>query len=327
MRGVAMTHARRSNHDSAGSLLELDPELGCLLGPERLAAARRELRVRIVSLDTGEWDVTRLEDADPAHFGLLVVEGVLAREVVLSATVSTELQGPGDVVRPWRIEGGPLLLSVSVRWNALAPVRAALLDRRLAAQLGGYPEIAAVIVDRLSERSARLAVTQAISQLNRVEDRLVALFWHLAERWGRVAADGIALPLALSHRLIGELFGARRPTVSTALAELARHGQIVRRDDGTWILTGEAPGAVRGDDAEVVRQRRRLMPEPAPAQPPADTRRDELRAALAAAHEMAERHGKDLRVLQLETSALRARTVALRRERTERLLSAARRRP
>ena len=68
-----------------------------------------------------------------------------------------------------------------------------------------------MIVDRLSERAQRLAVTQAISQLNRVDRRLLALFWHLAERWGRVARDGIGVPLVLSHRLIGELVGARRP--------------------------------------------------------------------------------------------------------------------
>ena len=130
-------------------------------------------------------------------------------------------------MRPWHIEGPPELLPVAVRWNALSGVRLALLDRRIAAALGRYPEINAVIVDRLSERAQRLAITQAISQLNRVDRRLLALFWHLAERWGRVARDGIAVPLVLSHRLIGELVGARRPTVSTALAELAREGQLV----------------------------------------------------------------------------------------------------
>ena len=147
---------------------------------------------------------------------------------------------------------------MTIRWNALSSVRLGLIDRRTTVALGRFPEIGAVIVDRLSERAQRLAVTQAISQLNRVDRRLLALFWHLAERWGRVARDGIAVPLVLSHRLIGELVGARRPTVSTALAELARDGQLVRREDGTWLLTGE-PVAVPMA-AEVVRQRRRLMP-------------------------------------------------------------------
>ena len=151
------------------------------------------------------------------HLGLLIAEGVLAREVVLGDTVSTELLGPGDILRPWHIEGPPELLAVTIRWNALSAVRLGLIDRRATVALGRFPEIGAVIVDRLSERAHRLAVTQAISQLNRVDRRLLALFWHLAERWGRVARDGIAVPLVLSHRLIGELVGARRPTISTAL--------------------------------------------------------------------------------------------------------------
>src|SRR3954451_1914423 len=115
---MGMTPARRPAHDAGGSLLDLDPDLGCLLAPERRARAARELRVRVSAIDTGEWDASRLEEADPGHVGLLVVDGVLAREVVLNTTVSTELLGPGDIVRPWRIEGAPQLLTVRVRWNA-----------------------------------------------------------------------------------------------------------------------------------------------------------------------------------------------------------------
>src|SRR3954462_1251306 len=148
------------------SLLELDPGLGELLAEDRRVAADRELRVRMTTFPVGEWDGGRLADADPTHLGLLLVEGVLAREIVLSDTVSTELLAPGDVVRPWHIEGPPELLPVAVRWNALAAVRLALIDRRVAAQLARFPEIGAVIVDRLSERAHRLAITQAISQLN-----------------------------------------------------------------------------------------------------------------------------------------------------------------
>src|SRR4051812_28062261 len=244
------------------SLLELDPELGQLLTPERREAAEHELRVRVTTFPVGEWDGSRLADADPMHLGLLIAEGVLAREVVLGDTVSTELLGPGDILRPWHVEGPPELLPVTVRWNSLSPIRLGLIDRRAAAALGRYPEVSAVIVDRLSERAQRLSITQAISQLNRVDRRLLALFWHLAERWGRVARDGIAVPLVLSHRLIGELIGARRPTVSTALAELARDGRLARREDGTWLLTGEPVSVSAESAAEVVRQRRRLMPTP-----------------------------------------------------------------
>ena len=261
-------HTRVSG--AARSLLELDPELGQLLTPERREAAEHELRVRVSSFPVGEWDGGRLADADPMHLGLLIADGVLAREVVLGENVSTELLGPGDILRPWHIEGPPELLVLSVRWNALSPVRLGLIDRRATTILGRFPEIGAVIVDRLSERAHRLAVTQAISQLNRVDRRLLALFWHLAERWGRVARDGIAVPLALSHRLIGELVGARRPTVSTALAELARDGQLTRRDDGTWLLTGEPVAVPGAHAADVVRQRRRLQPRVVETQQPAE---------------------------------------------------------
>jgi hypothetical protein len=89
----------------------------------------------------------------------------------------------------------------------------------------------------------RLATTQAISQLTRVDRRLKALFWHLAERWGRVSGDGVIVPLALTHRILGQLVGARRPTVSTALSELADRGELVRRPDGSWLLRGDPPDA------------------------------------------------------------------------------------
>ena len=106
-----------------------------------------------------------------------------------------------------------------------------MLDRRFAAEVSQYPEVTAALFDRLSERSLRLATTQAISQLTRVDRRLKALFWHLAERWGRVGGEGVVIPLALTHRILGQLVGARRPTVSTALsrARRARRARAPRR--------------------------------------------------------------------------------------------------
>ena len=115
-------------------------------------------------------------------------------------------------------------------WDTLlSPSSFAVLDRRFAAELARWPEVTAALFDRLSERSLRLATTQAISQLTRVDRRLKALLWHLAERWGRVSGDGVVVPLALTHRILGQLVGARRPTVSTALGELAERGELTRR--------------------------------------------------------------------------------------------------
>ena len=51
------------------------------------------------------------------------------------------------------------------------------------------------------------------------------------------------IPLALTHRILGQLVGARRPTVSTALSELAERDELVRRADGSWLLRGDPPDA------------------------------------------------------------------------------------
>ena len=251
-------------------LLDVDPDLGLLLGDDRADGARRELRVAVHTLDAGPWDVERLESASPGHVGMLVIDGVLAREVLVTDTVSTELLGPGDVIRPWRIHDGTGLLRHEVRWNVLSRSRVALLDRRFGVELTRYPEVMVAIVDRVNERALRLAVTQAISQLNRVDRRLLALFWHLAERWGRVTSAGVALPMTLSHRMLGQLIGARRPTVSTAIGELAKQGEIARRDDGTWLLTGAPVGVPEPEVERVIPMRRRLLPTEEPARAAAE---------------------------------------------------------
>jgi len=217
-------------------LLELDPDLGALLDPERFEHARSLLRAPVVALEAG-W----LDAADPADPGLLIVRGVMTRAIVSgNAVAATELLGPGDLLRP-RAEQEADLLALDVRWEPLSRVLAAVLDRRVALQLARWPEVGAVLLERLSERAHRLAVTQAIAQLAGVERRLHALLWHLAGRFGRVTPEGIAVPLALSHQRLGELIGARRPTVSTALGALVREGCLRRREDGGWLLMGDPP--------------------------------------------------------------------------------------
>jgi CRP/FNR family transcriptional regulator, cyclic AMP receptor protein len=242
------------------SLLELDPDLGQLLEGDRVAAARHELRVAVHTLEAGPWDIDNGSPTSPDHIGLLILDGVLAREVLVSDTVSTELLGPGDIVRPWRLHNASTLLRHGVRWNVLTRSRVGLLDRRFAASVASFPEVNAAIIDRVNERALRLAVTQAISQLNRVDRRLLALLWHLAERWGRMTPDGVALPMTLSHRMLGQLIGARRPTVSTALSQLARESEVMRRDDGTWLLAGAPVGAPAPELERVIPMRRRLLP-------------------------------------------------------------------
>ena len=141
-----------------------------------------------------------------------------------------------------------------VRWTALDPAAVAVPDRHTRLVLRSYPEVTAIILDRLNARAERLAVSQAISQLTGVEMRVEALMWHLAERWGRVGTGGLIIPVPLSHRMIGSLIGARRPTVSTAVARLADDQRVMRRPDGSWLLTGTQPPCAAGPMPDCVRR-------------------------------------------------------------------------
>lgn len=237
------------------SLIALDPALAETLPPDRRMSAAAELRVHVRSVPRGELDLRTVQTASPANIGLLIVDGIVTREILLDGIVSAELLGPGDIVRPWSLSAGSDLLSTRVRWSVVSDfLQAAVLDRRIAKQLPAYPEVYVVLIDRLNDRSSRLAVTQAISQLRRVDQRLLALFTHLGERWGRMTPAGVLVPLRLSHQMIATLIGASRPTVSTTIAGLARTGELVRRRDGAWLLA-----APRSVDA-VIPEVRRVEP-------------------------------------------------------------------
>jgi CRP/FNR family cyclic AMP-dependent transcriptional regulator len=243
----------------AYSLLDLDPDLGALLPEPRRTAARTELAVWVLRLARGSWAGGELRSSSPGHVGLLLVHGAIAREVALADTVSTELLGPGDLIRPWSPAPTPHLLHQQVRWQILEEARLAVLNRAFGRAVLRFPEVNATLLDRLNRRAERVSTMKAIAQLNSVERRLLALFWHLAEEWGRVTSDGVLVPLTLSHRLLGELVGARRPTVSSAAAKLAQEGRLTRRADGSWLLTDD-PAAQSGHEAgPVVPHRRRLI--------------------------------------------------------------------
>ena len=255
-----MIAAAQPSLSSAVALLDVDPDLGRLLSPDRLPEARRALVARRAQLRAGPWDGTNPAPSGSADVGLLVIDGLIAREVAMADSVSSNLLGPGDLILRRRSDDPGQLLLAESRWAVLAPAQVAVLDRRVGMALCHYPEVNAMVADRLAEQMDRMAVGQAIGQLNGVDRRLLALFWQLAERWGRVAPQGILVPLALTHGVLGALVGARRPTVSTALGRLAREGQLRRQDDGTWLLSGDAVGEPVGEAARIVRRRARRPP-------------------------------------------------------------------
>jgi len=222
-------------------LLDVDPELARELDQRRAREAAQRLYARTVEVPRGRWtpNLGLLERARP--IGLLILEGLLIREATVDEHPSAELLGPGDVLRAWDDTDQEELLPRTIEWSALSATRVAIIDHALAVRAAQWPEVFAGLLDRAARRAERLVVMQAIAHLTRVDDRLLALLWCLAERWGRVVPGGVLVSLRLSHRTLAAMVGARRPSVTTALGQLIARGELERRADGEWVLRGDAP--------------------------------------------------------------------------------------
>src|SRR5436305_3061523 len=224
-------------------LLEAQPDLAEGLSPEDEADARRHVVAVLEDVPPGAWDPRTTYALDPAFMGLLLIEGTLSRDVELGGRRCSELLGPGDLLRPWDYdEAEASSVPSESAWTVLEPSRLAVLDGRFARVACRYPELVAKLIGRTLRRSRWLSILLTISSMPRVDARVQALFWHLADRWGRVTLDGVVVPIRLTHELIGRLVGAHRPSVTTALSELTRSGRIARIPEG-WLLRGDPPSA------------------------------------------------------------------------------------
>jgi CRP/FNR family cyclic AMP-dependent transcriptional regulator len=226
-------------------LLEVDPELARGLDQHRAREAAQRLYARAIDIPRGRWKPQAGMLGGSRPIGLLIVDGVLVREATVGDHPSIELLGPGDLLRAWDDADGEELLPRTIDWSAMTATRAAIIDHAFAVRAAQWPEVFAGLIDRATRRAERLVVLQAIAHLTRVDDRLLALLWCLAERWGRVVPDGVLISLRLSHRTLAGMIGARRPSVTTALGQLMARGEVERRPDGEWLLRGVRPEAHR----------------------------------------------------------------------------------
>lgn len=226
-------------------VLDEDPGLARALDEKSLAVARRYVTASAIELERGRHDPNAIFDGD-GLVGLLVLDGLLIRHVRVGDREGGELVGPGAVLRPWDHLGRHAPLPYELSWRVLENTRIARLDRRFLAALIHWPTLVEAIIERTVERAHILAFVVAIHTLRHIDLRLLALFWHLADRIGRVTPDGIQIPLQLSHADLAELIGAARPSVSVALKRLADNRRVWRnQSDRTWLLCHEPPDEVR----------------------------------------------------------------------------------
>ena len=149
----------------------------------------------------------------------------------------TELLGAGDLLQPLTGDEDD---TVAVRGGlaGAAPERFALLDAEFAQRVLPWPQIAHALLRR-SERRCRRPRRPAgdlLPAAARGPARAAA-----AGTWPRAGGGssppGSRLTLPLTHRLLGQLAAAERPSISQALGRLGA-GRARHRHAGDWHLHG-----------------------------------------------------------------------------------------
>jgi CRP/FNR family cyclic AMP-dependent transcriptional regulator len=234
-------------------VFEYDPDLFSELGKDLPLAEDRAI-ARQVPLEEGEWNYGKpdalrvvMEEArnERGSLGLLVLEGLLWRETCVGSEAGVEMLGPGDLLRPWVRPVPDSELLAEPQWTVLQAGSIAVLDRHFALATARWPSITARLMDRLILRSRWLSFQLAICHVRNLKQRILLAMWHFGDRWGRMSPGGVIVPVKLPHRMLAQLVGARRPSVTTSLAGLRADGLLVEREDGTWLLPGEAPEDLR----------------------------------------------------------------------------------
>lgn len=240
---TSSTGAKRPAHKGEDTihLLQVDEHLAAAIPKEDRALAAHNLVVPAMRLEPGR--AVRLEN-DPGRGGMLLVDGFMTRDVEYAGQRSRELLGTGDLLRPWDLERDYHPPFSDAGFTVMEPTTLALLDDHFLRFGARWPMLVDELLQRATQRSRWLAIRLAIGGLTRIDERVLLFLWHAAGRWGQVTPDGIALRFCLTHEAIGELIGAERPSVTTAVSRLRREGRLICRREraGTaFILVGDPP--------------------------------------------------------------------------------------
>jgi CRP-like cAMP-binding protein len=226
-------------------VLDEDPGLAASLDDAERAVVAQHLVAAELRVPKGPWVCGHPLGQSRADLGFLILDGLLVRETVIGRHTTAELLGRGDLLRPWdQSEDTPdAPIKATTAWRVLQPTRLAVLDARFATLCSRLPVITAELLSRTLRRSRLLGLLLALSAMPRLDARLLALLWHLADRWGKVGPEGVHVPLRLTHATLATLVGAQRPSVTSALQGLEKRGLLSRLPDGGgWLLFGEPPG-------------------------------------------------------------------------------------
>jgi CRP/FNR family transcriptional regulator, cyclic AMP receptor protein len=220
-------------------LLDARPDLAHLLTADEIVELKA-VSLPVIEVERGPLEFDELLTVRRA-FGATILDGVVSASLAIGEHAGIHLLGPGDLLfstgDPW-----PLWLGES-ELRASSPVRLGCFGNELLTAAHRSVRLVQGLYVWIGDQLQRLTAQLVICQLPRVEDRVMAMLWLLAESWGHVTPNGVRLPLTLTHETLGALVGARRPTVTLALRKLTGEGALVAQDSG-WLLVRPPPQAV-----------------------------------------------------------------------------------
>jgi hypothetical protein len=310
---------RNQSSGSTIRLLAAAPDLADFLTAEEREEAER-IALPVVRLD-GALEISELLENANA-FAALVIDGMLLRQLRIGEQPTLRIFGPGELVA---IGATPTsMLVVQSESRAVDPTHVAMIGIEFLAGAHRWPRLIAGLQSRMADGQERLAMQLAICQLPRVQDRILAMLWLLAESWGRVTSAGTSLSLSLTHEALGALVGARRPTVTLALRELTERGALVHQDR-SWLLL-EPPPAPASSGAQIDAPEIITMSDSPwtaqeqPAEVPDTELHEMLQQTLVRLREDHQRNAENHRTIIRQMIATREHNAAIRRRIHDRLV-------
>jgi CRP-like cAMP-binding protein len=221
-------------------VLDEDLELAAAVPQESFSEARAAAVAPLVEVQRGGWTPPLAPRDGSRDFGLLILSGLLLREIEVAGRSFVEFRGAEDLLRPWDDASEITSVQARITWTAREHTRLAWLDGEFATSVGAWAEITSVLMARATRRARLLSFRLAILELRHVDLRVLLLLWHLADRWGQVSGEGVRLNLDLTHDLIARMVGAHRTSVTVALQRLVDEGRVARAGR-KWLLLGDPP--------------------------------------------------------------------------------------
>ena len=200
--------------------------------------ARDQFYAETITADSGSWQPEL--SSDEQIVALLVLRGLLAKEVTIAGERNAELLGPGDLLTPTDDYGRTIHRESA--FEVIIPAELAVLDDRFLRLASRAPELIPALLARVGQRAHCLATHLAISRARPLSVRVHLMLWELADRWGTRRGQDVVIPVPLTHELLARVCVAERPAVTRAITELRERGRVSRGEDRGWILHDAPPG-------------------------------------------------------------------------------------